>query len=378
MTSEKKQSGLDIDLGNRCSKKAYDWTRRTFATRLGKLGQVWQGLEASFASVVEMGPLMEMGPLRLGITSDGIGTKIEIAERMGLFRTLGYDLTAMVCDDLAANGIEPMCLSNILDVDHLDESIVDELLQGLSEAAISAGIALTGGEIAELGNRISGWGSRMHFNWCATAIGVMAPGVPPIDGSTLREGDRVVSIRERGLRSNGFSLARRVVTQAFGETWHEAKYDASRSWGEALLTPSLVCSPLVSKLINSKVVPRGIANITGGGIPDKLGRVLRVRGLGAELNELHEPVDFMRSLQEMGKVPGEVAYRNWNMGNAMLLVLAPEDVDRALQIAAAAGFTARLAGKIDSDPSIRIQSKTKPSERLRWDLPSSSRQEGKS
>ncbi len=141
---------------------------------------------------------------------------------------------------------------------------------------------------------------------------------------------------------------------AFGEMWHEAPYDGSHSWGEVLLTPSRVCAPLVVRLIASGVVPHGIANITGGAIPDKLGRVLKVRQRGATLDSLHEPVPFMRALSDLGVVRDERAYRMWNMGNAMLLVLAPGDVARACAMATELGFEACAAGHVTADPIIRI------------------------
>jgi phosphoribosylformylglycinamidine cyclo-ligase len=343
------RSGLDIDLKGRCSAIACAHSRTTFAARAGKSGALVEGLEASFASVVQF------GALKLGITSDGIGTKIELAERVGDYSTLGWDLTAMVADDLAANGIEPTHLTNILDVDRLDERVVDELLKGLARATSESGIAIAGGEIAELGSRIGGWGPGMHFNWCATAVGLLPAGVAPVDGSSITAGDAVVSIKERGFRSNGFSLVRKVMAEAFGERWHEASYDRARRWGEVLLTPSRVCAPLVVKVLGAGIALKGIANITGGGIPDKLGRVLRARQVGATLDSLFEPLEPMRALQEAGRVDDAHAYRMWNMGNAMLLVLAPADVERVVQIAGQAGFEAQRAGTISAEPVIRIR-----------------------
>ena len=107
---------------------------------------------------------MDFNGVKIGMTSDGIGTKIELAERTGIYNTIGFDLVAMVADDLAANGIETVNLSNILDVDFLDADIVDQLMEGLYKAAKFANITVTGGEIAELGSRIGGYGDRMHFN----------------------------------------------------------------------------------------------------------------------------------------------------------------------------------------------------------------------
>ncbi|HEY3446741.1 MAG TPA: AIR synthase related protein [Myxococcales bacterium] len=343
--------GQDIDLKVRCSSAAFRWARKTFDARDGKPGEVDRGLNASFASI------LSVGGKRLGVTSDGIGTKVEVAERTGVYSTLGYDLLAMVADDLAANGIEPTNLTNILDVDKLDERVVDELMRGLSQAALESGVSVVGGEIAELGRRVGGWGGGMHFNWCATALGVLPDELErPIDGAQCAPGDAIVAIREHGLRSNGFSLARSILSQAHGERWHEARCQATgESWGAALLTPSRVCCTLVRALVGEGVVPHGIAHVTGGGIPDKLGRVLKVKRLGAYLGTPFEPPAFVQELVGLGQVPARVAWRHWNMGNAMLVVLAPGDVERSLAVAARGrGFEARVAGQVVEGDKIRI------------------------
>jgi len=350
--TQKAESGLDIDLGNRCSAIARGWAGKTHATREGRPGEHARQRGAAYSSI------LAFGGQRLAITSDGIGTKIERAERGRRYDTRGWDLGARGVDDLAANGVEPTNLTNILDVDRLDERVVDELMRGLHAAASFAGIALSGGEIAELGSRIGGWGEGMHFNWCATAIGVVPQGNEPVDGSAVAPGDAVVAVRSRGFRSNGFSLVRKVMTQAFGERWHEAPYEDGRSWGEVLLTPSLVVSPLVAKLQRQGIAPHGIAHITGGGIPDKLGRVLRARGHGVQLDELWEPLDFMQAVQRLGNVPDERAYRQWNMGNAMLLIVAPADVEPTLVLARELGYSARRAGSVHPEPVIRLRSKS--------------------
>ncbi len=345
------QSGLDIDLGNACSKTAYTWAKRSFENRWNKIGMPCLGVEGGFSN------MMDYGELRIAMSSDGIGTKVELAERLGVYDTLGFDLVAMTCDDLVANGIEPVNLTNILDVDRLDHRVVDQLMKGLHDAAKQAGIAVVGGEIAELGDRIGGWGTGMHFNWCATAIGVLPKGREPIDGKAIRPGHAVVSLRSRGFRSNGFSLVRRIMQQVHGPQWHKAMADDRRSWGEVLLSPSLIYSPLVIGLIRERCALHGVVHVTGGGLADNLGRVLAGNGLGAHLDEIHEPQSFVRALQALGDVPEEQAYRLWNMGNGMLLVMPPSEVAKACKFAAGKGYMARPCGRITDTKHIVIESR---------------------
>jgi phosphoribosylformylglycinamidine cyclo-ligase len=339
-------TGVDLGLGDRCSRRAFRWAERSFEARRDKTGFPLFGGAGSFSN------WMDYGPLQVAMTCDGIGTKAEIAERTGIYSTLGYDLVAMVADDLVANGIEPINLVNVLDVDKPDEDIVDQLMQGLHAAATECGLAVVGGEIAELGARVGGWGSRMHFNWCATAIGVPRNGCAPIDGAQIRAGDAVVALRGAGFRSNGFSLVRAILEDAYGPSWHEVPSVDGRSWGQTALTPSFLFTPAILALIDAGVPLRGVGHITGGGIPSKFGRVLKKSGLGARLDGLFPPEAAVGQLMELGRVEFETAYRQWNMNNPMLLVVPPEAVAPTLSILQARGVAAQTAGEIAPGPIV--------------------------
>lgn len=348
----KKQSGVDIDLGNACSKNAYTWAKKTFANRAGKAGEPHMGVDGAFSNV------LQFKDARIGISSDGIGTKIELAERTGIYHTIGHDLMAMTVDDLAANGFEATSISNIIDLDFLDYNIIDELMRGLHEAAELAGVAVTGGEIAELGPRMNGYGDRMHFNWCATAIGILPDVLQgPIDGSEIHPGDTIIALKSRGFRSNGFSLVRRVMTEKFGEDWHTAMYDDNKTWGEVLIAPSIIYTRAITGLVERNCIPTGIAHITGGGLADNLGRALKASGMGAELSNIFEPAEFVQRLQELGNITEEQAYRIWNMGNGMLVMVRPEESDAAIIHLAEMGFEAQVAGCILPEAGITIETK---------------------
>ena len=345
-----KQSGIDIDLGNSCSKIAYDWAKKTFSNRKNKMGQLDVNLEGSFSNI------LYFDKIRLGIGSDGIGTKIEVAERMKKYDTLGYDLVAMVADDLVANGFQPTNLSNILDVDHLDEQIVDELMKGLHNASKEASIAVTGGEIAELGNRICGYGNKMHFNWCSTAIGYLPDELEkPIDGSEIQPGNKIIGLYSRGFRSNGFSLIRKILLDQFGDKWHEKAYSENQKWGDIALIPSDLYSPIVNKLIENDCKIHGIVHVTGGGLSDNTMRILKKKNLGALFNDIFEPHVYMKKLQTLGEVSEELAYRVWNMGTGMLIIADQEEATKICdQIKT---IETRICGTITEDRKIDIYTK---------------------
>jgi phosphoribosylformylglycinamidine cyclo-ligase len=350
--SNLKSSGVNIDLGDQCSKIAYDWAKKSFDNRPAGSGNPLLGVEGSFSNI------MDFNGVKVGISSDGIGTKIELAERVGKYDTIGFDLIAMVADDLAANGIETVNLSNILDVDFLDSAIVDELMRGLYEAAKFANITVTGGEIAELGPRINGYGDKMHFNWCSTGIGILPDNVNAIDGKNIKAGDKIIILRSRGFRSNGFSLLRKIMQENFGDEWHNKKYDDTKSWGEVLLTPSLIYTPLIAALMNRGITLKGVAHITGGGVVDNFKRVLKSSEAGgARFDNLYEPHPFMKKVQELGNVEEAQAYRIWNMGNGMMLVVGADEAQTTLDEIKANDFEAQLGGEVIAENKIIFDSK---------------------
>ena len=354
----KQKSGIDIDLGNRCSKIAYSYAKRSFVNRNNKIGKPITSIDGSFANC------LQFNNLKIGISSDGIGTKIELAERSEKYETLGYDLVAMVADDLAANGFDAANLSNILDVNFLDEKIIDSLMQGLSRAAKEAGIAVTGGEIAELGNRISGYGNKMNFNWTATAIGVLPAKLDkPIAGKEIRAGDVIIGLKSRGFRSNGFSLIRNIMESHFGAEWHEKKFDEKYSWCEKLLEPCLIYAGLINQIIESDFPLRGLAHITGGGLPDNISRILKSKNLGAKLDDIWEPFPIMVKLQQLGEIEEKKCYKIWNMGTGMVMFVASQTADSLLKFLESTNFKAKVCGKVIDKPYLKINSKgNKPQE----------------
>jgi len=323
--------------------------KKTFSNRQDKPGAAALKVDGAFSN------MLSFGKQRIGIASDGIGTKIELAERTRIYDTLGFDLVAMVADDLATAGFEPTNISNIIDVDFLDQAAINGLMKGLSEACNLAGMSISGGEIAELGGRIAGYGDGMHFNWCSTAIGVLPEQLDqPFDGTAVKAGHKIIALKSHGFRSNGFSLIRRVMTASFGEDWHTEMYSEDQTWGEALLKPSLIYTPIISKLIQANLALRGIAHITGGGIADNFNRVLKANGLGADLDNLFEPLEVMQNLIKLGDIAPEDAYLYWNMGNGMLLVAEEGAVEEILEIAKQNNYEAQVAGTVTNNKNIKL------------------------
>ncbi len=327
-------SGVDIEKGDECSALAYAAAKATFAGRAGRMGQPF-AIEGGFSGALDMGDFL------LVQNDDGVGSKMMVASALGRFNTVGQDLVAMVADDAICLGAEVMTVSNTIDIEKVDSKVIGAMMEGLKAACVAEKIVVPGGEIAELPGQVHG------VIWNATAVGIVEKS-KFIDGSKVREGDSILGLRSAGFRSNGFSLVRKILSDKFGADWAHADYGDGRTWGEVVLTPSIIYHRALLGILGGYGEPRKIdvhalAHVTGGGLEANVERVVK-GGLRAEFDNLWEPHEMMSKLIEMGSVPIEDAKATWNMGTGMVLVVSPED--EAAVIAALPTFKIQRIGRV--------------------------------
>lgn len=329
------EAGVNIDLGDQCSKIAYSAALNTFKSRAGMIAEPVKD-EGGFTG------MLDMGEFYLVQNDDGVGTKIQIAEAIGKYDGLGYDLLAMVLDDAICVGAEPVSVTNTLDVDRVDPEKISALMSGLEKAAIEHKIVIPGGEIAELGKAVNG------YLWNATVVGVLGKD-KVITGDKIQPGDQIIALKSAGFRSNGFSLVRHILNTELGADWAQQKYDDQRTWGEVTLTPSKIYSSAVMEMHGrygqpSVVDLKGVVHVTGGGIQGNLDRLMKKTPYKAQLNNLPQPHEPMLRLMEMGNVSEEEAYKTWNMGVGMILI--SNYVDKIREICELQGIESMLIGEV--------------------------------
>lgn len=337
-----KKAGVDRNLGDFCSEIAYKEAKKTFSGRRGMIGKPLK-MDGGFTGALDMGDFL------LVQNEDGVGTKIEVAQRMNKFDTLGYDLVSMVADDAVCVGAEVISVSNTIDASSLDKNVVGELMKGLSKACCEQKIVIPGGEIAELKGHING------YTWNATAIGI-AEKNKFITGKKIKTGDEIIGIASPNFRSNGFTLLRAILTEAYGENWHMHKFKG-KYWGDIALEPSIVYHSGILSLIGrfgkkSSVQIKGIAHITGGGLPGNAPRMFGKKKLGILFNKLPLPPFSMLELQRLGNVSDREAYSTWNMGIGMVLVA--DNTEKALRLLKKEGLRPSVIGKVTKEPSVKI------------------------
>ncbi len=386
-------SGVDNEAKEDTSRILYEAARQTWENRKGRLGEIlvpfddFSGIRFINIAKLPEGTVMGEG-------ADGIGTKPEISERIGNFTTNADNLFAMFLDDVLVRGGEPVLVTTVLDVNSLKNKggaqrieEVRQLARGYVEAAKAGDVCVISGETAELGARVGGYSrlpgfftrarqglnyiirgqgitdSDFHLNWSGTCTW-FANEKRLFTGREIQAGDSLVGLADYGFGSNGLSLVRKIGEQCFGREWHLERHrlasGETKTLGELVLTPCTIYTKSVVDMYGGynrepKTEVHGVAHITGGGLPEKLKRVLRPSNLGAELTNPMAPPEIMSYFQRIGNVSDEEAYKTWHMGPRMVVVTPkPGEV---IAIAKEHGIHGEYIGEVTREKGIRIRNR---------------------
>lgn len=301
-----------------------------------------------FATLMHLPP----GP-PIALTTDGVGTKILLARMAGRYEGIGVDVIANNVNDLVCVGAVPLALLDYLATDRIDEDVLEQLARGMYTGATEAGIAIPGGEIAQIGAMLAdSTGGGPMLDLVGTAVGALPP-VPgggwrePLDGSRVTPGDLVIGLPSSGLHSNGYSLARHVLVDQAGMSLDDLVPGTEESLAEALLAPTRVYVRAAEAVWEAGVTPHGMAHISGGG-------VLNVARLAADvsyrLDALPEPAPLFGLIGTVGQVPAATLYATLNMGIGFCLVVSPDDRDATLAALTGAGEAPVVIGSVLDEP----------------------------
>jgi len=311
-------AGVDIEAGDRAVELMKGKVAR--ATRpevVGGLG----GFAGLFR--LDLGKYRE--PL-LASSTDGVGTKLAIAQAMDKHDTVGIDLVGMVVDDLVVCGAEPLFMQDYIAVGKVVPERVADIVGGIAAGCELAGCALVGGETAEH----PGVMQPDHYDIAGTGVGVVEADAV-LGADRMQVGDVVIAMGASGVHSNGFSMVRHVLLQGAGMRLDQHVDELEKSLGEALLTPTRIYAKDCLAVIAETDV-RGFAHITGGGLAANLARVLPDH-LTARLERASwSPLPVFDLVQRTGRVEQLEMERTFNMGVGMVAVVPPADVDRTLAL----------------------------------------------
>jgi phosphoribosylformylglycinamidine cyclo-ligase len=280
-----------------------------------------------YASVLRVAP-----DLAIALCTDGVGSKLVVAEQTGRLETVGIDCIAMNVNDLICVGAEPIAMLDYLAVEQPDPAALAQIAQGLKSGAEQAGIEIPGGELAVLPELIRGHPSPNGFDLCGAAFGTVAPDAI-INGATIAPGQALIGLPSSGLHSNGYTLARRALLDLGGLILDDTPRELSgASVADALLEPTVIYVRAILELLASPRDVHGLAHITGGGLTN----LLRLNdGVGFAIDEpLPVPAVF-DLIARCGAVDEDEMWEVFNMGCGFVAVVAEADAEPAAALLSA-------------------------------------------
>ena len=327
-------AGVDIDAGERAvelMRSAVDRAARPEV--VGGLG----GFAGLFA--------LDIGRYRrplLASSTDGVGTKLAVAQAMDVHDTVGIDLVAMVVDDVAVCGAEPLFVQDYLACGRVVPERVAAIVAGVAEGCVRAGCALVGGETAEHGDQME----EDRYDLAGTAVGVVEAD-RLLGPDRVRVGDAVIALASSGLHSNGYSLARHVLLTRAGLRLDAVLDDlgAGRTLGAELLTPTRIYAPDCLALAGALDV-HAFAHVTGGGLAGNLARVLPPGAEAVIERSAWRPPPIFDLIARLGDVEPAEMERTFNLGVGMVAVVAEADADRAVALLRARDIPGWVAGAV--------------------------------
>ncbi|GGO59683.1 phosphoribosylformylglycinamidine cyclo-ligase [Streptomyces lasiicapitis] len=328
-------AGVDIEAGDRAVELMKEWVKKTQRPEVAGLG----GL-GGFAGLFDASALKRFDRPLLASATDGVGTKVDLARKLGVYDTIGHDLVGMVVDDIVVCGAEPLFMTDYICVGKVHPERVAAIVKGIAEGCVLAGCSLVGGETAEHPGLLG----PDDFDVAGAGTGVVEADLV-LGADRIRKGDAVIAMASSGLHSNGYSLVRHVLLDRARMSLDAQVEEFGRTLGEELLEPTKIYSLDCLALIRTAEV-HAFSHVTGGGLAANLARVIP--------DTLHATVDrstwtpgaVFDLVGKAGQVERLELEKTLNMGVGMIAVVPQESADVALTVLADRGVDAWIAGEI--------------------------------
>jgi phosphoribosylformylglycinamidine cyclo-ligase len=323
-------AGVDLSIEAQVLKKINEYVKKSF-----KFGDI-VSKEGHYAN------LIKFGDFGIALVTDGVGTKLLVAQEAQKFDTVGIDCVAMNVNDLLSMGITPKGFVDYLAVSELDEGIIGEIMKGIHIGCEKASIPILGGELATIPELLAE--STHSFDIAGSAIGVVELD-NLVDGSNIKVGDIILGITSSGIHSNGFTIARKVISAKYDLT---EEFPWNKTVSEELLIPTRIYVNAIEELLKECKV-NGLAHITGGGFR----KLFRLTKLGFEITKFPTPQNIFEEIRSLGKISYQEMFSVFNMGIGFVVIVPKEETESSLSILNQ-HFETFILGKIIEDPVITI------------------------
>lgn len=328
-----KQAGVDVEAGREFVDNIRNLVVSTHRPEvLGGLGG-FSGLFALPSGYKE--PVLVSG-------TDGVGTKLKLANTLNCHHTVGIDLVAMCVNDVLTSGAEPLFFLDYLATGKLNQQQLTEVVSGIAQGCRLAGCALIGGETAEM----PGFYPPGEYDLAGFCVGVVEKSLI-LDGSQVKVGDVAIGLESSGIHSNGFSLVRKVIDECNISLQDNLDFWGQKSLAELLLTPTKIYVKPILAAAKSGLEIHGMAHITGGGLAENLPRCLP-EGMSININRSSwEVPPIFRWISEVGNVNEEGMFNTFNMGIGFVVLVSPTQVEMAIDWFVSQGIKAYCLGKVN-------------------------------
>ena len=326
-------AGVDISSGDRSKQRIKMLARKTFNKHvLSEIG----GFGGLFGLDLQKYP----NPVLVS-SCDGVGTKLKVAFELGIHHTVGQDLVNHCVNDIAVQGASPLFFLDYLATGKLDNSVIETVVQGLSEACRANGCALIGGETAQM----PGFYADNEYDLAGTIIGAVNRD-NIITGENIQVGDILIGLPSNGLHTNGYSLARKLLFEVAKYGPEQYVNELKDKTGAALMRVHRSYLAIIKKLTGAELV-NGMAHITGGGITEKPSPRIIPKGMGATVDlGSWQPPPLFEHLQQLGNVERDEMLRTFNMGIGVIVVVPAEKVKKAKAVLNRANERHHIIGRI--------------------------------
>ncbi|MBS1259646.1 MAG: Phosphoribosylformylglycinamidine cyclo-ligase [Candidatus Scalindua arabica] len=301
-----------------------------------------------YANVLDLG-----NDLGLAISTDGVGTKIIIAQMMNKYDTIGIDCIAMNVNDILCVGAKPISMVDYIAVQKQDKKLLNDIGKGLLKGAEISKISIPAGEIAQVEELIKSEKNGYGFDLVGTAVGTLNT-KKIIDGRRIEKGDILLGLRSSGIHSNGYTLAREVLFKRY--EIHAYLDELGQTLGEELITPTHIYVPEIMEILESGIDVKALAHITSDGF---LNLTRSQAECGYEIENLPEPLPIFNLIQETGGILDERMFKIYNMGIGFCLVVPKSDVESVLDIYEKSEIDCYVLGHTTKDEmkTVRIKDK---------------------
>ncbi len=322
------------------------WVAPTGSLRAGRIGRSVLPI-GYFANVVDIGH-----GTGLALTTDGVGTKVIVAEMMGRYDTIGIDCVAMNVNDVICVGAEPISMLDYLAVEEARPEVIEAIGRGLAAGAELAGVGIVGGELSQISEIIRGHAPGAGVDlvgMCAGLVGLDRVNV----GQDVRPGDAILGLASSGIHSNGLTLARRVLFERAGLSPSIRSADLGRPPGEELLEPTRIYVRVVRALAEAGVPLKAMLHITSDGLLN----LCRIQpAVSFRIHTLPQPQPIFSMIQRLGGVSDEEMFRVFNMGVGFCVIVPPEQAVLSLagEVGRREGIAVTHMGEVVADPSRRV------------------------